>query len=279
LTNYHKRLDGVLGGHVVGFDFINQELTLYEATLKGVIPSVILQQDFIPFEVLGEVVVRYERNAMQEIYTLINGNNTFQISYNTALHSRSTGAGYDRFGLVFLNGDIIVTEAQYSSQLPKEPDILILGDSVVNGDTIRNLSGWDYEVGGLFGTLTPANSNEILYLVNQIDNETNLDLLSITFTITGGAMTFVQYRDDGTNLNLINSKVVTTGLNDVSDFIFRTGDWIGFIAIGISAGGVKYKATGGRVLYLTGESSISNTIAKSSFTEVDFTFRFRLVTS
>lgn len=141
LTNHHKKYSGT-AGHVVGFDMVNKKLTIYQGTAPNVLPSVILKQETISFDFKpGETLIKYTRNAMLESYTIANGSGSFTMEYNTQTDARPTAGGYDKFGLVFLQGNVIVTNAWYSTQMNIRPDWLILGDSIVNGDTVRTLVG------------------------------------------------------------------------------------------------------------------------------------------
>lgn len=140
----HKKLLSA-GGHIVGFDMVNKKLTIYALTPPNTMPMVILKQETIPFAfVSGDTLIRYERNAMLESYTISNGSNSFTMNFDTQTDARTTGQGYDKFGLVFLSGNIIVQDAYYSCQLASNPDILVVGDSICNGDTIRALIGGGY---------------------------------------------------------------------------------------------------------------------------------------
>jgi len=171
LTNYHKKLS-TLGGHVVGFDLVNGVIKLYEQEVKGTMPTNVLKQESIPFTIKNaETIVRYERNADQEKITLVNAENSFSFEYDGTTSVDSTGQGYDKFGLVFLSGDIVVKEANYSSQLPAEPDVLIIGDSIVNGDTIRSLVG-----GGSSNRWAGIVSINTLTAITSLGGNTVLDI-------------------------------------------------------------------------------------------------------
>lgn len=194
LNNYHRTLN--LGGHVIKFDMINNTITVYEATLKGVLPASIIIEREIPFDCEnGDVVVKYQRDAMIEKYTIVNNRNEFSFSFDTQTVPAYTGGGYDNFGLIFLEGNIIVTEGQYSCQLNAEPDLLILGDSITNGDVNR------YEEGG-------GQNGRWAGIVSQ---KTSTAIYSL-----GGNTTSFAFRDRNFYFRLFKPKkiIYALGIND-----------------------------------------------------------------
>lgn len=251
ITNYHKKLS-TSAGHVVGFDMINKKLTIYQATNRGVLPSIILKQDTIPFNFTpGRTIVKYERNAMIEYYTIINGINSYTMGYNTQLDTRSTGQGYDHFGLMFLSGDIVVENACYSSQLNQEPDILVVGDSICNGDTIRALNG-----GG--------ENNRWVGLLSQ---KTSVSLWSL-----GGNTVDDINRDLDFILSMFKPKKVIygVGINDssFSNFTTKCTTFINkVIAIGAEPILQTLFPRDGRVQYC---EDVSNWIKNSNYRYIDF---------
>ncbi|WP_419867920.1 SGNH/GDSL hydrolase family protein [Chryseobacterium sp. CT-SW4] len=138
LTNHHKK--NTLPGHTVTFDFINKNVRINQAINRNVVPTTILKTFKMSFNpTVGETEIIYVRNGMKEKYIIKNSGYEDVFEYDTQGSGGTTGAGYDRFGITCYSGAITVLEAFYGSNLPAEPDVLILGDSIVNGDTIRTL--------------------------------------------------------------------------------------------------------------------------------------------
>lgn len=143
LTNYHKVLTNA-GGHIVAFDFINGTIKVHVKNIAGALPVGVLAEEIIPFNVApGKTMISYQRTGDMEKYTLVNNDHTFSFEYHNGgrEYKYSTGQGYDKFGLVFLEGNIIVHEGLYKSNLPSEPDIFIVGDSIIIADLLLGMNG------------------------------------------------------------------------------------------------------------------------------------------
>lgn len=135
-------------GTVAEIDLTAMRINLYsEYTSIGATPSSVVS--FIPITITitagQEYIVTLKK--ISEVYYVrltntVNGTYN-ELSYN-AVGSTSVGKCWNGHGVIFRSGSIKVLEFNYSTSLPNSPKVLLIGDSITDGDTIRNEQGGGY---------------------------------------------------------------------------------------------------------------------------------------
>ena len=146
LTRYRRQYPN-LGGHVVGVDFVAMKCKIYEATVKGVMPSVVLKEFDIPINTFqsSRIIISVGNFAELERISIFYMGRVFNFYYDARTEILSDGRPHDNYGIVHLGGTYIVKDIMFSSQLALDPDVLIVGDSITEADSIRTEQGGGFE--------------------------------------------------------------------------------------------------------------------------------------
>lgn len=138
INRHHKKLTH-LGGHTVRFDFINKKVILYELTMPSVMPTNIIKEFNMTFDPVLNVIYTLTvwRWAEIERFIISGGSHNETFEYIMTGSTVNGGRGYDKYGIVALDGSFIVKSADFGCNMAEEPDVLIYGDSITNGDVLR----------------------------------------------------------------------------------------------------------------------------------------------
>lgn len=223
LTRHHLKYANQLGGHVVKFDFANKQVILYAATLPGVLPTIILKSYNIPYDfVSGEYVITMWRWAEIEVIRILGAGESIELIYDTRTNQESTGIGFDKYGVVFLSGNFSIKNCIFSSPLSATPDLLIVGDSIANADTIRT------QIGGGFtnrwaGLIAKQATTSIWALGGNTSNDVNRDLNIITSIFKPKKVIYAIMTNDNNYSNWVNNCIAfTTAFENIGAEVIYT---------------------------------------------------------
>ena len=175
LTRYFSKYP-TSGGHIVLFDFVNKKVILYASAVAGTVPTTILKQFDIPYDfVAGNYLLSYWRWGEIERYIISGAGQNLVFEYDARTATESTGRGYDNYGIICNSGNFIVKSATFASQMAVKPDILVIGDSIANGDTIRTQAGGGYK-NRWAGLLSADTLVSIVALGGNTSTDINRDL-------------------------------------------------------------------------------------------------------
>lgn len=109
------------------------------------------------------------------------------IPWNATGNPVNVGKAINYPGVIFREGDILVKDSIYASPLPTEPRVIVIGDSIVDGDTIRLETGGgaDHRWAGLVSSALNYNAT-IIARGGETSTQINTKLPIINQVISGG---------------------------------------------------------------------------------------------
>lgn len=136
------RLSNQKKGTVAEVDFSARKLKLYsELVAPGLTPVTVVAQTGIQFPAVAGRIYKLTLQKISEHYRVTFYDTVTQeiaeINYLDTGKTPSSGKGWNFPGLIFRAGNIRLLDYTFSSGLPKSPKVLIIGDSIADGDTIR----------------------------------------------------------------------------------------------------------------------------------------------
>ena len=145
LVRYQKQYP-TIGGKIVEFDMVNQKINLYAGTVKGVTPTTIIKSFDIPFEfVAGQYVLTIGNYAEIDRFSIFGAGEIAEFYVD----GRTIVDGYirphDDYGIMHKSGTYAVRQISFSCPMAIKPDVLVVGDSIAEADTIRLIPDGGYE--------------------------------------------------------------------------------------------------------------------------------------
>jgi len=136
------RISNQKKGTVAEVDFSTRKLKLYsELVTPGSTPVAVVAQTEIKFPAVAGRIYKLILQKISEHYRVILYDTVTQekaeINYLDTGKTPSSGKGWNFTGLIFRAGNIRLLDYTFSSGLPKSPKVLVIGDSIADGDTIR----------------------------------------------------------------------------------------------------------------------------------------------
>jgi len=136
------------GGTIGEVDFKNQNLKFYqmwtrEKTPPSLCKQLVIKPDFFQGQ---EYEILLEKDCGLSVLTIYNLKNGEFVSLknDNALsldRSKYTGKQIGSPGFLFLEGNILIKQFEFLSPIAKFPKIAVLGDSLVEGESLRGSSG------------------------------------------------------------------------------------------------------------------------------------------
>src|SRR5690606_13155675 len=135
------------GGTVFEYNGPSESINIYSLAALGGTPGSPALTEPIPFNIVPDRVYKMIMRKESEVYyfdfidtvTLDNISIMHDSVGNTSVGKMRNGNGF-----VFISGDIRVLSSYQGSISPKSPIVQIVGDSITDGDTIRNIPGGGY---------------------------------------------------------------------------------------------------------------------------------------
>lgn len=143
----------------------------------GVTPSSIVKSVPIPAITTGReyhVIMKKAHQIYQFQFIDSITQATTTLNWSAVGTATDMGIAWNSPGVVFRQGDIKIIEVNFSSQLPRSPKLLIVGDSLVDGDTIRTLAGGGYK-NRYAGLLATALKNNVAIVARGGETSTDFN--------------------------------------------------------------------------------------------------------
>jgi len=136
------RLSNQKKGTVAEVDFSARKLKLYsELVAPGLTPVTVVAQTEIRFPAVAGRTYKLILQKISEHYRVTFYDTVTQemteINYLDTGKTPSSGKCWNFPGLIFRAGNIQLLDYTFSSGLPKSPKVLVVGDSIADGDAIR----------------------------------------------------------------------------------------------------------------------------------------------
>ncbi|HEY8805624.1 MAG TPA: SGNH/GDSL hydrolase family protein [Clostridium sp.] len=146
-------------------EYNNGVLNIYQTVLNlGIVPTQILVTKTIDFTLVAGREYVFTLEGFAEIVNLTIYDTVTALS--NVLTYTSTNQGTNNAGRLWdyptfymYSGNVVITQFEYFTKIPKSPKVVVTGDSIVEADTIRNEVGGGY-TNRCFGKLyTTLNGN------------------------------------------------------------------------------------------------------------------------
>lgn len=136
------RISSQTKGTVAEVDLASGKLKLYSELLAaGEVPAAVVAQVDIGFPVVAGREYQVVLQKISETYLLQFYDTVTQegaaVSYLDTGKTPSSGKSWNAPGFIFRSGNVRLLAYHFSSNLPKSPKVLVVGDSIADGDTIR----------------------------------------------------------------------------------------------------------------------------------------------
>lgn len=134
------------GANLIMFNFSTKKVIAYAPVAPGYTPTTILASFDIPFDfVAGRYVLSVSNFAEIQKYSIFGAGESVEFYLDTRKMATAPGRPHDNYGIIHWNGTYLVKQAVFSSQLAPDPDVLVVGDSIAEGDTIRTAADGGFE--------------------------------------------------------------------------------------------------------------------------------------
>lgn len=134
------------GATLIMFNFNAKKVVAYAPVAPGYTPTTILASFDIPFDfVAGRYVLSVSNFAEIQKYSIFGAGESVDFYLDTRKMATAPGRPHDNYGIIHWNGTYLVKQAVFSSQLAPDPDVLVVGDSIAEGDTIRTAADGGFE--------------------------------------------------------------------------------------------------------------------------------------
>lgn len=144
LCRYHNQYPSS-NGELIEFNMISKKIIVWEGKPIDEVPTTQIISFDIPFNfVAGEYTLSVSHYAEIKTFSIFGAGQTANFTYDTRTSDLYQRA-HDNYGIITMDGDFYVKQAIFSSQLPAEPDVLVVGDSIGEADTICSLEGGGFE--------------------------------------------------------------------------------------------------------------------------------------
>lgn len=165
-------------GTAIEINCSNNTMNLWSVLSNiGVTPSSIVKSVPIPAITVGReyhVIMRKTHQIYQFQFIDSITQTTTTLNWSAVGTATDMGIAWNSPGVVFRQGDIKIVEVNFSSPLPRSPKVLIVGDSLVDGDTIRTLLGGGYK-NRYAGLLATALKNNISIVARAGETSTDVN--------------------------------------------------------------------------------------------------------